>query len=256
MPEEQAPPIPPNLAVALQTSGLESVIIQNMPYAGGVAGVLEGIMQDDGTIITTELQNAMSNTGLDLDSLKSFLRMLNDNLTMSVTSNPAIKHLAPFYMSLYFTFFLEYLKHFAMSPKFIRPDEFLATIKQKMPIETFMQAASMMIYNKNSYAISAKNPPGIANPISPWVYVYNDAGKTRLFLSKDEMEQYEKKYGKSLKNMLGKFLDRDNFQYTAIVAVSVIALMVAVGIFLKKKRDKNKEEEESVISELSADEGD
>lgn len=246
----QEPSIPPSIMNGLQSCGFGDVIMQGMPYAQGIMATLSGQVRNDGDIITQDIQQAMENTGMTIDELTRFLFTLEDNITGLVAANPSISQpMEDLLRGLYFTMFIEYLKTFAVTGKYC-PPEAINQVFQRMGADP-VTCINIRMLGKNMYAMSAKNPPGISQPqLSPWLFIYNDAGNARLFLSKEEMTQYDKKYGKGLKKMLSKAFSKENLPMTAIGIASIVGIAIAIGIFAKKKKNRMDDEEKDIISEI------
>lgn len=245
--------IPNNLVPALQASGYDITVQESFPYSQGVISVLMGDVQNDGNIITQDIQMAMANTGLAYDDLARYLMKLDDNIRAVTVADPSIaQNVQDFHRCLYFTFFIEYLKLFAMADRYVPPDDIYGIAQSKgVPPDLLNTFLNIQVFNKNMYALSVKNPPGIQGQISPWIYVYNDGGKTKLFLSKDEMDQFNKKFGKL--DMIGTL--KKNAHMTGIGILLSIAIVVVIGIVVKKKKDKIRKMEEDVLRQMESEAG-
>lgn len=246
--------IPPNILMPLRASGLEMSVIDNIPYSNGIIMILLGKAENDGNVITQNLEMAMKNTGFTIDDITRYLFSMEDNLRAVMGANPAITEpIKDFYRTVYFTLFIEYLKSFSFSDKYRSPNELLALAASRgVNREMFEQAVNMKIFNNNMYALSLKNPPNVQPQISPWIFVYNNGGSARLFLTEDEMVQYDKKFGKGFTKSLKKMFDKDHIHLTGVALLSIAGIGVAAGIFLKKRSDKSKEKEKEVLSQLES----
>jgi len=250
--QQQRPQLPQALMSALQSTGFAELIISSMPYSNGVIAVITGEVPNDGTVITQELSQGMENTGTTIDTLNRFLLSLDDNLVALHTANP---HIDPYhydmYELVYFTAFLEYLKSFAVNNDY-QPPDYISQKLQALGIDpgTFL---SLQPISKNMYGMTLLNPPGVPNPhLCPWVFVYNENGKTHIFLDRDEMLQYDKQHGKGILKTVKKAFDRENILYTGIATVSVIGIAIGTGIFIKKRKDKKKEELQKMRNEIES----
>ena len=253
---EQQSPIPHNLLAPLQAIRYDVTIVEGMPYANGIIMLLLGQTTNDGNIITQELQMALSNTGLTVDDMTRFMLNMEDNLKALKASNPAIaEQTIDNFRVLYYTFFIEYLKLYSMTDKFYS----LQDIKQSLQnhdvnpalMENFVNTQE---FSPKMYAFSVKNPAGIQQPqLCPWVFVYNDGGKTRIFMTKEDMVQYDTKFGH--KNFLDKAFKKENWYITGIGLGLLVAVGIAISIFAKKKHNKKVDEEKSVIAQIEAEAG-
>ena len=241
-----------SLESVLQSSGFDQTIAQDMPYTNGVIAVLSGQVQNDGNIITQDLQSGMSNLGMTTDDLTRFLFRLDDNLKSAGVAEPAFNQSAQeYYRTFYFTLFLEYVKLFSNQNKFATPADITAIAGQHgVPADELDGFLTIQAPDSKKadrmYSMSVKNPEGIRSQLCPWLYVYNDATQTRVFLTTDEMVQYDRKFGKkSLVDILKK-----NIHITGIVAIALVAITVAGVIIVKRHRKKKKEEEEATLSQL------
>jgi hypothetical protein len=256
MPDKLTMDIPSNIMTPLEVSGLASVVLEGIPYANGVMTVLMGKAENDGNIITQNMEMAMKNTGLTIDDLTRYLFSLEDNLRGLAGANPAITEpVRDFYRTVYFAMFMEYLKIFSIDNKYY-PPQYIMQIARRMNVtdDMFANAVNVKAFNDNMYALSLKNPGNITQPqISPWIFVYNDDGNTHLFLTEDEMAQYDKKYGKGLSRSLRKLFDRDHIKTTGVAIAAMLGIGIVGTIFIKKHRDRKREEEKETISQIEAD---
>ena len=241
--------IPPSVLQVLQAAGLTDTVVAMVPYSNGLIAVIMGATKDDpnASVITLDLQQAMQNTGLTLDDLTKYVLLIDDALKGAATANPQIKPLAPQYRALYFTFFLLYLKSFAQSNKYCSP-QCLAGLTQGIG-PAFANAVDARTINRNMYGLSVKAPTGVATQISPWVFVYNDKGKTRLFLNQQDMVDYDEKFGGGI---LKKMFQRKNWPILGIAAASVAALSIGGGILASKVHKKRADKEAAELQELES----
>lgn len=235
---------------ALQASGYDQLVEQNMPYADGVIGVLLGNVQNDGNIITQDLNTAMTNVGFVTDDLTRFLVRLDDNIKAASVADPSVDQTSQaFFRALYFTYFLEYLRLYSVTDKFVPPEGIYQLAQSKgVAKDALDKFLNLQVVSKNMYSISVKDPAGVRFQLCPWLYVYNNGGKVRLFLTKEEMEQYDRKFGK----MNLPALLRKNLHIAGIGVLAMIAIGIGVIILGKRKSNKKKKLEEEVMAELAA----
>ena len=253
---EQESLIPHNLLAPLQAIQYDITIVEGMPYANGIIMLLLGQTTNEGNIITQELQMALSNTSMTVDDMTRFMLNLEDNLKGLMASNPAIsEQTIDNFRVLYYTFFIEYLKLYSMNDKFYSLNDIKQSLQShSVNPELIQNFVNTQEFSPKMYAMSVKNPAGITQPqLCPWVFVYNDSGKTRMFMDKEEMLQYDKKYGH--KSFLEKAFKKEHWQVTAIGAGILAAVSIAIGVFAKKKHTKNVEAEKSVIAQIEAEAG-
>jgi len=254
--------IPDNIGKALQALGYSDVD-GKIAYSGGVIKVLQGQFDDKhNDVITQDLQLGMENLGVTLDDLARFLFQLDDNLkVMSTVKQQLPVGAMDFWRQMYMGFLLEYIRFFAFKNAYVGPDELRQILKQRInsvyPSLTPEQVNGLIdgfltvrVMGNGQYAMAVRNPEGLVEPaICPSVFIYNDHGKTRLFMTPDAIQNYVASNEVKVMEKFKTLFSLDNLPYTAGGIACIAAL--GVGGFLLHRRNQKKKKEQ--IEAIEAD---
>lgn len=262
---------PENLVQVLYAFGVTPDDLHNkLSYANGVMMVITGNTQDgtgDGTqIITQDLQSGMDSLGITTGDLAQFLITLDDNLkALSMSSQGQIGgEVTNLWRLFYFTLFLEYIRFHAINNKYRTPQQVMenlhgrlklrqADITPEQTAQTVGQLVSFQVFDRSMYALTVLNPAGVEGVhICPWVFIYNDQGSNRMFLSKQDMLDYDDKYGKGVERFVKGMFSKKNLPFTLILGGGVAGLAVVSGVLLKKRHTKKVDEQKKILAEIES----
>lgn len=263
--------IPENLFQVLASFGVTPEDLHNkMSYANGVMMVITGNTQDatgDGTrVITQDLQSGMDSLGITTGDLAQFLITMDDNLkALSMSAQGQIPMEATHLWRLfYFTMFVEYIKFHAINNKYRTPEQIMVNLQGRLKLRTpeitpeqtaqlVGQLISFQVFDRGMYGLTIQNPAGVeAVHICPWVFVYNDKGSNRLFMSKQDMLDYNEKFGSGVNKFMKDMFSKKNLPFTLILGGGIAGIAIVSGVLLKKRHTKKVEEEKKILNEIES----